>query len=47
MFKELYSHVKNIIDKYLQLYSHILIIFIMSKKKEKIETKKTITLFYS
>ena len=37
MFKELYSHVKNIIDKYLQLYSHILIIFIMSivKKRKK------------
>ena len=46
MFKELYSHVKNIIDKYLQIYSHILIIFIMSKKKEKIKTKKTIKLFY-
>ena len=26
MFKVLYSHVNNIIDKYLQIYNHILII---------------------
>ena len=42
MFKALYSHVNNIIDKYLQIYNHILIIFTMSKKKEKIKTKATI-----
>ena len=34
MFKALYSHVNNIIDKYLQIYNHILIIFTMSKKKK-------------
>ena len=33
LFKALYSHVNNIIDKYLQIYNHILIIFTMSKKK--------------
>ena len=48
MFKALYSHVNNIIDKYSQIYNHILIIFTMSKKKkEKIKTKATIKLFYS
>ena len=47
MFKALYSHVNNIIDKYLQIYNHILIIFTMSKKKEKINSKATIKLFYS
>ena len=47
MFMALYSHVNNIIDKYLQIYNHILIIFTMSKKKEKITTKATIKLFYS
>ena len=47
MFKALYSHVNNIIDKYLQIYNHILIIFTMSKKKEKIKTEATIKLFYS
>ena len=47
LFKALYSHVNNIIDKYLQIYNHILIIFTMSKKKEKIKTKATIKLFYS
>ena len=35
MFKALYSHVNNIIDKYSQIYNHILIIFTMSKKKRK------------
>ena len=46
MFKVLYSHVNNIIDKYLQIYNHILIIFTMSKKKrEKIKTKATIKRF--
>ena len=47
MFKALYSHENNIIDKYLQIYYHILIIFTMSKKQEKIKTKATIKLFYS
>ena len=37
MFKALYSHVNNIIDKYLQIYYHILIIFTMSKKREKLK----------
>ena len=31
MLKALYSHVNNIIDKYLQIYNHILIIFTMIK----------------
>ena len=47
MFKVLYSHVNNIIDKYLQIYNHILIMFTMSKKRKKIKTKATIKLFYS
>ena len=47
MFKALYSHENNIIDKYLQIYNHVLIIFTMSKKKEKIKTKANIKLFYS
>ena len=47
MFKAIYSHVNNIIDKYLRIYNHILIIFTMSKKKDKIKTKTTIKLFYS
>ena len=37
MFKALYSHVNNIIDKYLQIYNHILIIFTMSKKRDKLK----------
>ena len=47
MLKALFSHVNNIIDKYLQIYNHILIIFTMSKKEEKIKTKATIKLFCS
>ena len=35
MFKALYSHVNNIIDKYLQIYNHILIIKFKFKKKLK------------
>ena len=35
MFKALYGHVNNIIDKYSQIYNHILIIFTISKKKRK------------
>ena len=47
MSKALYNHGNNIIDKYLQISNHILIIYTMSKKKEKITTKPTIKLFYS
>ena len=47
MFKALYSHVNNIIDKYLQIYNDMLIIFTMRKKRKKIKTKATIKLFYS
>ena len=36
MFKVLYSHVNNIIDKYLQIYNHILLYLQWFKKKEKI-----------
>ena len=43
MFKALNSHVNNIIDKYLQIYNHILIIFTMSKKREKIKTNAIYT----
>ena len=45
MFKALYSHVNNIIDKYLQIYNHILIIFTMSKKKEKLKLKQLLHYF--
>ena len=46
MFKALYSHVNNIIEKYLQIYNHILL-YLQWVKKEKIKTKATIKLFYS
>ena len=46
MFKALYSHVNNIIEQYLQIYTHILSIFTMSKR-EKIKTKATIKPFHS
>ena len=46
MYKALYSHVNNIIDKYLQIYSHILIIFTMSKKKrKKLKLKQLLNFF--
>ena len=45
MFKVLYSHVINIIDKYLQIYNHILIMFTMSKKKEKLKLKQPLNYF--
>ena len=45
MFKALYSHVDNIIDKYLQIYNHILLYLQWVKKK--IKTKATIKPFYS
>ena len=41
MFKALNSHVNNIIEKYLQIYYHILI-YLQWIKKEKIKTKRTI-----
>ena len=41
MFKALYNRVNNIIEKYLQIYYHILI-YLQWIKKEKIETKTTI-----
>ena len=49
MFKALYSHVNNIIDKYiftnLQPYPNY--ITMSKKKKEKIKTETNIKLFYS
>ena len=41
MIRALYSHVNNIIEKYLQIYSHILL-YLQWAKKEKIKTKATI-----
>ena len=40
MFKALYSHVSNIIDKYLQIYNHILLYLQWLKKKEKLKLKQ-------
>ena len=34
MFKALYSHVHNIIDKYLQIYNHILLYLQWVKKRK-------------
>ena len=45
MFKVLYSHV-NIIEKYLQIYNHILL-YLQWVKKEKIKTNATIKPSYS
>ena len=46
MFNALYSHVNNIIDKYLQIYNHILIIFTMSTKKgKKLKLKQLLNFF--
>ena len=36
MFKALYSHVNNIIEKYLQIYNHILL-YLQWVKKEKLK----------
>ena len=50
MFNALYSHVNNIVDKYLQIYNHILLYLQWVKRKKKgkkIKTKATIKLFYS
>ena len=46
MFKALYSHVNNIIEKYLQIYNHILL-YLQWVKKEKIKTKATIKPSYN
>ena len=46
MFKALYSHVNNIIEKYLQIYNHILL-YLQWVKKEKNKTKATIKPSYS
>ena len=39
MFKALYNHVNNIIEKYLQIYYHILI-YLQWIKKEKLKLKQ-------
>ena len=39
MFKALYNHVNNIIEKYLQIYDHILI-YLQWIKKEKLKLKQ-------
>ena len=45
MFKALYSHVNNIIDKYSQIYNHMLIIFTMRKKRKKLKLKQLLNYF--
>ena len=40
MFKALYSHVSNIIDKYLQIYNHILLYLQWLKKRKKLKLKQ-------
>ena len=49
MFKALYSHVNNIVDKYLQIYNHILLYlqWVKRKKKGKKLKPKQLKLFYS
>ena len=39
MLKALYSHVNNIIEKYLQIYKHILL-YLQWKKKKKIKLEQ-------
>ena len=39
MFKALYSHVNNVIEKYLQIYDHVLLC-LQWVKKEKIKLKQ-------
>ena len=39
MFKALYSHENNIIEKYLQIYNHILL-YLQWVKKKKIKLKQ-------
>ena len=45
MFKALYSHVNNVTDKYLQIYSHILL-YLQWVKNKKNKTKAAIKLFW-
>ena len=41
MLKALYSHINNIIDKYLQIYNHILLYLQwVRKKKKKLKVKQ-------
>ena len=46
MFKALYSHVNNIIEKYLQIYNHIQL-YLQWVKKGKNKTEATIKPFHS
>ena len=39
MFKVLYIHINNIINKYLQIYNHILL-YLQWLKKEKLKLKQ-------
>ena len=39
MFKALYIHINNIINKYLQIYNHILL-YLQWLKKEKLKLKQ-------
>ena len=45
MFKALYSHVNNIIDKYLQIYNHILLYLQWLKKEKKLKLKQLLNYF--
>ena len=45
MFKALYSHVNNIIDKYLQIYNHILLYLQWLKKRKKLKLKQLLNHF--
>ena len=40
MFNALYSHVNNIVDKYLQIYNHILLYVQWVKRKKKLKPKQ-------
>ena len=40
MFNALYSHVNNIVDKYLQIYNHILLYLQWVKRKKKVKKLK-------
>ena len=46
MFQALYSDVYNIIEKYFEIYNHI-VLYLQWVKKEKIKTKATIKPFHS
>ena len=45
MFKALYSYVNNIIEKYLQIYNHILLYLQWVKKRKKLKLKQLTILF--